>query len=77
MNAAGEWNFDMDAAPKDGRPVLLAWGDTWVCVEVMMYRECDECGDADFPMWTDGDGGYIDTYKPFAWAAISTPEVPK
>lgn len=75
--AAGPWNYDMSTAPKDGTIVLLAWGENPIGVWTMMYRECDEYGDADFPMWTDGDGCYIDADTPFAWAAINLPEVPK
>lgn len=72
--AASPWNYDMDAAPKDGTRVLLAWGIYDVGVWPMFYKKDDSYRSE---VWTDGDGCYIDIDVPFAWAAINLPEVPK
>lgn len=70
MNAAGEWNYDMDAAPKDGTRVLLAWKIIVSAdVGIMRYRKRDKT-------WWD-DSGIRYARNPFAWANINTPEVPK
>ena len=71
MNAAGEWNYDMDAAPKDGTRVLLAWewkGNSHI--DIFFYRQEDD------GKWWDDDDNYLSA-APFAWAATNLPEVPK
>lgn len=68
--AASPWSYDMDAAPRDGTRVLLAWEFSGrIYIEAMT---CDEDRDC----WWNEDRTTF-TSGPFAWAAINLPEAPK
>lgn len=71
--AAGPWNYDMDAAPKDGTRVLLAWEYKGVVFADLLRYEASIY--SEFVWWSGGD--FLYEAEPFAWAAINLPEVPK
>lgn len=71
--AAGPWNYDMDAAPKDGTRVLLAWEyEGEVHLDTFFYEDDSE---SSYKWWSGGD--FLAATEPFAWAAINLPEFKK
>ena len=71
--ATGPWNYDMDAAPRDGTHIMLAWQYEGEVHAGCFYYDNDGIGD--YVWWSGGD--FLYEAEPFAWAAINLPEVPK
>ena len=75
--AAEGWNFDMDAAPRDGRRVLLAWSPQDVTTAQAMFRDGRWVAAASFydPQVGHPHLSYREfvVTEPFAWHHLPAP----